>query len=226
MDFLKSELVCEFCISGAGDKSEVARRTNCSVLRSKLDFDTLDDSFDDPDFDSNLAVNHDSSDDSEDVYTFVDESDFFNPFVKQSSNSFCNPFHENATATVIPSQPVEITPDSFNPFAASSPKCDKRTEQGIKNICSYCDVRFFSNYNMKQHMISIHKIFSPGMKVFKCDFDKCNFVTGSKIMFVRHHHKSVQIVGSNAKPSCPVCHAKFFNLSSLKRHMKRKMHNI
>ena len=46
-------------------------------------------------------------------------------------------------------------------------------------------------------MVSIHKIFSPGMKFFKCDFNKCNFVTGSRMMFVRHNHsKFVQIGGS------------------------------
>jgi len=220
-----SELSCEICITGAGDKSELARRINCSVLRSKLDFDCLDDSYDDPDFNTKV-VNQDTSDDSEDVYSFVDESDFFNPFVKETSNnSFCNPFQLNES--VSPSQqPVESTPDGFNPFAASSPKVKKRAEKENKNVCSHCDAKFSSSYNMKQHMISIHKIFSPGMKIYKCDFSKCNFVTGSRIMFARHNHsKSVQIVGNNVKPSCPVCHAQFFNSSSLKRHIKRKMHN-
>ena len=195
------------------------------MLRSKLDFDCLDDSFDDPDFDTKLAVNQDTSDDSEDVYSFVDESDFFNPFVKQTSNnSFCNPFHQNES--VLPNQPVKSPPDGFNPFAASSPKGDKRVENGIKNVCSYCDVKFSSSYNLKQHMVSIHKIFSPGMKIFKCDFNKCNFVTGSRMMFVRHNHsKFVQTGGSIVKPSCPVCHVQFFNPSSLKRHMQRKKHN-
>ena len=70
---------------------EMARRNNCNVLRGRLDFNCLDDSFDDPDY--CVKKNEDTSKDSDDVYSFGEE-EFFNPFEENdSNNSFVNLTH-------------------------------------------------------------------------------------------------------------------------------------
>ena len=56
------------------------------------------------------------------------------------------------------------------------------------STCKHCGKEFNNSNNMKQHLISIHKIFPPGMTVFKCPFKKCDFVSGNRVAFARHSH--------------------------------------
>ena len=74
---------------------------------------------------------------------------------------------------------------------------------------------------MKQHIISVHKIMSPGIKVFKCSIKNCKFVTGSRVMFARHNHDSSKAKTDITKPVCADCQEMFANCSSLKRHVRR-----
>ena len=234
-----SELLCVLCIECAEDsKEELVRRNNCHVLKNRIVVeDTLDDSFHDPDYlDKNK---YESSDEDSDIYKFHDETDFVNPFetikmpdpvvevsefvnpfVKlDNKDDFVNPFEREGSSTI----QSEKSNFNFNPFASSSPKnvADAKGEK----VCPHCDKIFPSNYNLKQHLISIHKIFPEGLTIYKCDDKGCNFVTGSRAMFSRHSQaKFVQPCHRNTKPMCPVCHQQFCNPSSLKRHVIRKGH--
>ena len=228
------------CIEGPEDsKEELVRRNNCNILKSRIvEEDILDDSFADPDYGE--TNKYESSDEESDVYKFQDETDFVNPFekikmpdpvvdisdfvnsfVEHKNEDFVNPFEtEREDALAIQS----VSPNAnFNPFAASSPTILAKLKS--EKACPYCDKIFPSNYNMKQHIISIHKIFPDGLTIFKCDDIDCNFVTGSRAMFSRHSHaKFVRPCNRTAKPMCQVCHKQFCNPSSLKRHVIRKGH--
>ena len=231
---LDSEYLCEVCIEGVEeDKKELVRIHNCNVLKSKIDIGTTgDDSYDDPEYlEKGKGASASGSETSfdGDTYEFSD-GDAFNPFEKESSDgsSVFNPFESNISQTLpsVCSDGPQNSSEAFNPFCVSSPK--KTLElKGSQNCCPYCDKQFPSNYNMKQHQISIHKILPPDMKIFKCAFKNCTFVTGSRVGFGRHRHeRSSQIESKLSKPSCPACHKQFFNTSSLKRHMIRKKHLI
>ena len=221
MKYFFSELLCELCIQEAEDKVEMARRHNCSVLKRRLDFNRLDDSFEDPDY--CVPKNKDTSSDSEedaDVYDF-DNDDLFNPFEENASNdSHFNPFGPNHSN--VPNEEPIKQAEGFNPFASSSPIIDSKHEKVLKkdNTCPHCETKYSSSYNLKQHQISVHKIFPPGMKLFKCTADKCGFVTGNRVQFSRHNH-SKQTPSSSTKTFCQVCKEQFYNPSSLKRHVGR-----
>lgn len=197
---------------------EMARRNNCNVLRGRLDFNCLDDSFDDPDY--CVKKNEDTSKDSDDIYSFGEE-EFFNPFEENdSNNSFVNPFEENLSNG--PRETAIKMAEDFNPFATSSPTSDIKNEKALKkeNICPHCEIKYSSNYNLKQHIISVHKIFPPGITIFKCSKGSCDFVTGNRVQFSRHTHAR-QTQPSTVKTFCQVCGVQFFNPSSLKRHIGR-----
>ena len=71
---------------------ETVRINNCNVLRTKLNLDSYDDSDDDVNYlvDPKKAASEDSE---SDVYSFVDESNLYNPFnMNTSSDSLYNPF--------------------------------------------------------------------------------------------------------------------------------------
>lgn len=226
-----SELLCSLCIETGSDKEDAARRHNCMVINGKLSKDTLDDSYNDPNFQTEESKSRSSNStisDPSDVYSFKSNDESFNPFEKNnisenSSESCFNPFE---TVTPIDSS---YPPDNFNPFSTSTPNRDKTTES-ISKICPHCDASFTSSYNTKQHMISVHKIFPPGMKIYKCSYSNCTYATGSRAMFSRHGHSKMALESQpsdpqTSKPKCQVCGAVFFNFSSLKRHFKRKGHN-
>ena len=226
-----SELLCILCIETGNNKEEVARRHNCIVLKGQLSKDTLDDSYDDPDFQAvkTSSRTSDSTSDPSDVYNFVDESESFNPFETNNSSESCfNPFESVSKLPSDCSNELHNPTDNFNPFASSTPNRKKTKERNL-NICPHCDASFTSSYNTKQHIISIHRIFPSGLTIYKCDLKSCNYVTGSRVMFSRHSHAKIALRGQNSdpqssKPRCPVCEAIFYNTSSLKRHIIRKGH--
>ena len=86
--------------------------------------------------------------------------------------------------------------------------------------CPHCNHTFKTNYNMKQHIISVHKITMPGVKIYKCNFKNCTFVTGSRVMLNRHNHDKDK-EKDNIKPVCVFCKETFANTSSLRRHVRR-----
>ena len=226
LNFSPSELLCELCIGGtAGNKKEAARINNCNVLKQKVNVDCLDDSYNDPDY---VEAKESDASVKSDIYDFNDEEEFFNPFETNSRNSSVfNPFGSN-TSSKLPSVCSEDqfnSTETFNPFSESSPKSSYKEKTKQVNTCPYCDKGFLSSYNMKQHQISVHKIFPPGIKIFQCTVKNCVFVTGSRVSFNRHSHARLTLKESKVtRPSCPVCNEQFFNLSSLKRHMIRKKH--
>lgn len=197
-------------------------------MKRKLGVPNLDDSFQDPDFEIIPdGIELDSSVGG-DTYDFNGDSDTCNPFekVSSSSSSFVNPFESEVRAK-LPSECSESenllnSTESFNPFAESSPN-KSGIKETIEKSCPYCGKSFPSSYNKKQHEISVHKIIPTDMKIYKCDYKQCNFVTGSRVQFSRHtHSKQSQVEDRQLKPVCPVCHVQLFNASSLKRHMNRK----
>ena len=100
--------------------------------------------------------------------------------------------------------------------------------------CQICAKVFQNRYNLKQHLISRHKIFPPKMKIYKCDLQKCDFVTGSRIAFERHlttrscHPNVVKKENKKEKDKiktfCTICEQHFATKSSCQRHLVRK-HN-
>lgn len=225
-----SELLCSLCIGTGINKEDAARRHNCIVIKGKLSKDTFDDSYNDPNFQAE-EINSKSSDsttsDSCDIYSFVDESESFNPFENNKSSESCfNPFESVSPSDG--SNDKHNPPDDFNPFATSTPNRDKPKESTPK-ICPHCDASFTSSYNTKQHMISVHRIFPPGMTIYKCSSKSCAYATGSRAMFSRHSHAKIALQSQTSdpqtsKPKCLVCGAMFYNTSSLKRHITRKGH--
>ena len=227
-----SELTCELCVDGERDQDdqdmveETVRMNNCNVLRTKLNLDSFDDSDEDLDYlvDQKKAASEDSD---SDVYSFVDESNLYNPFnINTSSDSLFNPFDIKSKLPSVCSEEQHNSTEIFNPFDTSSPISENVQLLKKTNVCPYCDVGFPSSYNLKQHQVSVHKIFPTGLKIFQCEHKNCSFVTGSRGMYSRHSHaKNSDSQGKSSKPCCPVCNLKFYNHSSLKRHRTRKMHN-
>ena len=133
------------------------------------------------------------------------EEDFcFNPFVtgnKHSSSEDVFSFNPFTVASDV--NEVLNSTIAFNPFTESD------TFKGIEDIkdcspvghvkerkiivCDHCGKGFLNRYNMKQHLISVHKIYPKGMSVFKCDFPNCSFTSGNQILFNRHVHKQKKV---------------------------------
>ena len=192
-----------------------------------MDNDHLDDSFNDPNYEEKQDSPDLETSLESDIYEFDDGSEICNPFDKSSSNeSLINPF-ETEVASKLPSECSDSenllnSTEIVNPFSESSPMSSSKNEPEGKE-CPHCGKKFTSSYNMKQHKVSIHKIFPPDMKIFTCDFKNCNFATGSRVQFTRHgHSKSPQVEEKASNTTCPQCHEKFFNSSSMKRHVLRK----
>ena len=218
-----SESVCELCsTSMEKDKKLVCDQFNFSLIQKNMGRDDYDDSFDDSDYKNDMDGNEYSSSFSEeepvedDVYNFSEAEEqvklfVFNPFDKSPLQGLPAPVScENLNST-----------KCFNPFSIKDKGPKKSPKVDTGNVtCPHCDHSFTSKHNMKQHIISVHKITEPGMKVFKCKVKKCTFVTGSRVWFERHNceKKNKEVV---LKPECAYCKETFANTSSLRRHINR-----
>ena len=87
--------------------------------------------------------------------------------------------------------------------------------------CSICGKSFGTKYNLKLHLIQVHRKRVPNMTVHQCSL--CAFITGSKKCMERHMltHSRIKKKGGY-EAVCSICHEKFANSSSLKRHKNRK----
>ena len=103
-------------------------------------------------------------------------------------------------------------------------------EKKVPKPCHLCDKIFYNGYNLKQHLISRHKVFPPKMKIYNCTFPECSFVTGSRVAFQRHLKTSLSHPDlrkdevKKTKFSCETCNEVFATNSSRKRHIIRR-HN-
>lgn len=151
-----------------------------------------------------------SDDDSNDVYRFSEELD-------------CNPF-------------VTTGGDDLDyqrwKFCTNSNKLDVPKMSSVKDKtrmkvskCDHCEGQFKSNYNLKLHMIQVHRIFFDDVTVYDCPEYSCKFVTGSRICYNRHaatHIRKPKIKVNSSKVQCRNCPMVLANMSSLRRHEKRK----
>ena len=238
-----NESVCELCIeTESEDRSQASDRFNFLLIQKSIDRGVIDDSFDDCDYKEPSL--HNSTDDSEeDVYTFKDiEMVGVDPGVnsrkldhvkKQGGDKIkpfvFNPFDESTLTTENLPEPVSNEKLNltmfFNPFSSNEDQSNFTTKANENaTSCPHCEHSFTSKYNMKQHIISVHKIVKPGEKVYRCKVKKCSFITGSRVWFERHNcgNKNKEV---STKTSCSFCKEDFANPSSLRRHVKR-MHKL
>ena len=225
------ESVCELCIevSGKDNKQIASKHFNLLLLQRKLSEQQDNaDSYDDADYKQFSSGCSDSStndlvENEEDVYNYDSDSDpnIFKPF---------NPFNADFSKelpTQLPSTSARLDANlnstmTFNPFNKLLPYKDKEIKvTSPVTDCPHCVKTFKTNYNMKQHIISVHKIALDGMKMFRCQVKTCQFVTGSRVQYSRHNHEDNKVKNKHFKPVCNYCNEIFFNDSSLKRHLKR-----
>ena len=101
-------------------------------------------------------------------------------------------------------------------------------EKKVPKPCHLCDKIFYNGNNLKQHLISRHKVFPPKMKIYNCTFPECSFVTGSRVAFQRHlktsrsHPDLRKDKVKKTEFSCEACNKLFATNSSLKRHIIRR----
>ena len=117
------------------------------------------------------------------------------------------------------------------------PKEEKVVKTQVRSHnCGHCDGKFSNKYNLKLHLVQVHRVFPEGMVIYKCPGPDCQFVTGSRICYNRHavthggKHEvkvhSCKSFCSSCKATCSYCNMDFANRSSLKRHHQRKHSNL
>ena len=87
--------------------------------------------------------------------------------------------------------------------------------------CKKCGKEFNKMYNLKLHLVSVHKDFPKGMTIFQCSVEGCSFSSGSDILFRRNTHKSA-LKTELERITCSFCKDTFAGKRSLVRHVKRK----
>ena len=118
---------------------------------------------------------------------------------------------------------------SVNPFSSDENKQFKPQKMSSlkackdsNHQCSLCEKTLTTKYNLKLHLVQVHRVKVPNMSVYQCP--SCDFITGSKICFVRHRetHSSKKSKKAGEAILCNICHESFANSSSLRRHKRRK----
>jgi zinc finger/BTB domain-containing protein 41 len=181
-----------------------------SINESQDDSDDDNDYHPEPKEDLSESDFSDLSESEEDVYIFKsDEDEIFNPFAETHANKYVNSTFKSSSK---PRNSESMFQNEHSPI--------KHPDK--PNIsCEHCGKVFRKMYNLKQHIICVHKIFPKGVAIFKCPVPDCRFVSGNKILFNRHNHnKKIVIVPS--KLSCKLCKGLFATKGSLTRHIKRK----
>ena len=196
------------------DAKQEIRRRNLNYLRRVIVKEVIDegieDSDDDPDFDlKHGEPKDDTSSESTTEYDSkifhsrkktlleennkenVDEQILSNPFVDSDENlndayefreeSGINPFESSEDELEIPKS------KNSKERGQLAQKISSSSVKSLPNIkCDHCQKMFSNKYNMKLHLIQIHRIFVEKMEVFQCPELQCSFVTGSKILYNRH----------------------------------------
>ena len=219
LNLFESGFECEKCSILSEDQN--VEENNLQILKSVMNksaqADCDEDSYDDPPFNPETINTSESE--------FSELSQIVNPLNVDSSFEsvqLFNPFEK----TLLPSS--DIINSTLMSNAATSPRRQFPNEsspiqhQKKREInCKNCGRNFSKMHNLKMHMVSVHKVFPSGMKIFKCPYPECSFVAGNKVIFERHSHKK-NVVGAQSKVLCDVCHEKFANKHSLARHKTRR----
>ena len=72
----------------------------------------------------------------------------------------------------------------------------------MKILLTFHPQSVFLALKIKSFLYSRHKIFPEGMSIYKCEIPRCNFVTGSKILYGRHvltHSKVAGVLISSSR---------------------------
>ena len=169
----------------------VVKVDNLKILKTLLNQsleDSLEDSFNDsiyrPERQKDVIESESSeSKNSDDIFKFdsdeedIDKLKIFNPFIKPTAKTPDAKFAHSSLKTSSKSR----TAESMFPPEDSPIKQVALARKELK--CNHCEKVFQKNYNLKLHLISIHKIFPKGMSVFKCPVTGCSFVSGNRLLF-------------------------------------------
>lgn len=225
------ESICELCCE-TGTKEPTLECDRFNLKTIKL---MMAESLEASDYDSVNDADYKNNDDEVDTSSSSDEeTNYISKDLRKNNQEYSdtinfefNPFSDPnpVSVSVSGSQSHDQLNSTilFNPFTAdATSESPLRVLRSTSNkSCKLCSNSFTTNYNLKQHMISVHRIIEPGVKVYKCNSRGCSFVTGSQSWFARHNCKSKRDKPTILKPNCSYCHASFANPSSLKRHINR-----
>ena len=214
LKYSSSKSICKMCCADGktdSEKEQIVRIHNHQILKTLLsensdsddseeDISGSDDSRGDPLYTGNTHSESSSSEDSIDmlVKSSVGNLEYFNPFVSSEEDE-----HENkskkekfkpAFNSTIVSNPLDKDNKSSDPGHGAGPSSSSTSSQRKRTEikCEHCNVQFSNRNNMKQHLISVHRIFPPGMSVYSCS--SCSFNTGNRVAYQRHlqtHSKAV-----------------------------------
>ena len=218
------ELICEECSSSTVE--HYVEENNFSVMKSLLNkslldvshedpFGSCDDSYCDPVFNPDLDLESKSSESDrsqhKDCQNILESSfeslEIFNPFAKPETDSQIINSTMRSNCKTERLFPAESSPIQH---------CKKR-----QIICKFCDKSFNKMFNLKMHLVHVHKYFPEGMTVYKCPVPDCTFVAGNKIIFNRHSHKKNVASSLSNSVFCNLCNERFATKGSLARHIGR-----
>ena len=249
VDVFKLKVEDTFCSSCTDLSVLMLKKENLDFLKKVFESGTnisLDDSDCDPEFELKNYNDVDSS-----VETFSDdemsknktvgkvkinkeeELHLSNPFVSDedcddddvyrfSEKLDCNPFVN--TGDVVDYQRWKINSNA-NTSAGQKMSSVKEKSKIQLSKCEHCEGQFRSKYNLKLHMVQVHRIFFSDVTVYDCPESSCKFLTGSRICYNRHaatHSRKPKIIVNTSKIKCRYCSMVLSNKSSLKRHERRK----
>ena len=229
-DLLKlhsEDYICDACSPSTAEPQ--ISENNLLALKSLLNKTLLDVSHDDSFCDKLYhPQSEESPSESEltDVYDLKDiqkcddddDSSFesleiFNPFAKSS---------ETASQLINSTMQSRYKSDQESYFPTESSPIQHRNKG--QTSCKLCGKSFNKLYNLKMHLVHVHKHFPKGMVIFECPVPGCSFVAGNKIIFDRHSHKKkVNNVKINL---CNLCNERFSTKGSLVRHINRKHKSV
>ena len=220
------EFECEKCSSPSSsheieDHNLLALK---SVLNRSSQADECEDSDDDPPYNPNPR--RISSSESE-----FSSSQVNNPFKDVLENSFesvevFNPFEQHASKDyefVNSTLKLDEQKSQVRIFPNESSPIQPQVKRQLS--CTNCGRSFNKSYNLKMHLVHVHKHVPKGLKVFKCTFSECTFMAINRIIFNRHGH-SKKVVETQTSVLCSICNQKCANKYSLVRHIKRKHKHV
>ena len=207
------------------------RAKNIAYLKKVLT-DNFSESLDDSTFDPNYVGESeggsgtDVSEESVVLQNLSGEDNLGNPWKCQLS---VNPFEESVDDVYEFNDDnlgVSVNPftsddnnKQFKPQKMSSLKTSK--DSNHHHQCTLCEKTFSAKYNLKLHLIQVHRRKVPNITVYQCS--SCDFITGSKMLYARHKetHSNIK-TKRDTGAQCNICHESFANSSSLRRHKNRK----